>query len=495
MQAVLWEPEVSARRAERGSMVVSTEDIRAHLASRRKEALVDLLMDQVGRDELLRERLMLEVAGRGAKAVDADPLYLAIDEAVGCIDDYVDWREAPSVGETLGGVSDRMETLLAQGHAAEVVELAAYGLGVAKGAFEYVDDSDGYLGAAVERLGALHLAACRKARPDPVELAGWLFAEHQSDDYGSFVDSVGGYRRVLGVKGLTAYRRLAEAEWAKVPVRRTGDDRQGSYGRSRITRIMEDLARASGDLDELVEVMSRDLSHSYAYLRIAEVLRNAGRDDEALQWAERGIAEFPTHTDSRLREFLAEAYHDRGRHEEAMALAWAELDEAPVLERYQALNVHAERAGAWPAWRDKAVARLREEGKAPKGRAGARPFGVSVTDASELVRVFLWEGDAEAAWEEAVAGGCPELLWRELATRREKAHPEDALAIYQRHVELALTQKNNLAYEEAVQLLLRIRAVLHKLGRGEEFGAYLASVRAAHKPKRNFMKLLDARTW
>ena len=113
MQALLWEPEVSARRAERGSPVVSTEVIRAHLASRRKEALVDLLMDQVGRDELLRERLMLEVAGRGAKAVDADPLYLAIDEAVGCIDDYVDWREATSVGETLDGVSDRMETLLA----------------------------------------------------------------------------------------------------------------------------------------------------------------------------------------------------------------------------------------------------------------------------------------------------------------------------------------------------------------------------------------------
>jgi hypothetical protein len=47
---------VSARRAATRSAVVSVADIRAHLASRRKEALVELVMDQIERDESLREQ-------------------------------------------------------------------------------------------------------------------------------------------------------------------------------------------------------------------------------------------------------------------------------------------------------------------------------------------------------------------------------------------------------------------------------------------------------
>lgn len=452
-------------------------------------------MDEVERDERLREQLMLEVARRGAKAVDVGPLYAAIDKAVGSVDEYVDWRDTPSVGEALDGVVDRMQTLLSLGHAAEVVELAAHGLTVARGAFEFVDDSDGHLGAAVERLGALHVAACRKARPDPVELARWLFGEHRREDYGSFVDSVAGYKAVLGKKGLAEYRRLAEAEWATVPVLRAGDDRLGTSGHGWIAHVMEDLARASGDTDELVEVLSRDLSHSYAYLRIAEVLSDAGRDDEALGWAERGAREFPAHADSRLREFLAGAYHGRGRHEEAMTLAWTEFDEDSDLERYKGLKAHADRAGAWSVWRDKALNKMRSDVAAAKMRALSGPFDSALTDRSQLVRVFLWEHDAEAAWREAGAGGCSEALWRELATRREKTHPQDSLAIYQRHIELVLAQKNNLAYDEAVKLLQRVRGIMRKLGRTEEFGDYMIRLRAAHKPKRNFMKRLDATTW
>jgi len=34
-----------------------------------------------------------------------------------------------------------------------------------------------------------------------------------------------------------------------------------------------------------------------------------------------------------------------------------------------------------------------------------------------------------------------------------------------------------------------------RLGQSGEFAGYLESVRAAHKPKRNFMKLLDRAKW
>ncbi len=91
------------------------------------------------------------------------------------------------------------------------------------------------------------------------------------------------------------------------------------YGRRyRITSIMEALARANGDVESLVAIKSRDLSSAYSFLKIAEIYREAGQHDRALEWAERGALAFPDKTDSRLREFLAEEYHRRHRHAEAM---------------------------------------------------------------------------------------------------------------------------------------------------------------------------------
>lgn len=61
--------------------------------------------------------------------------------------------------------------------------------------------------------------------------------------------------------------------------------------------------------------------------------------------------------------------------------------------------------------------------------------------------------------------------------------------------EPTLNQKNNEAYREAIGLLRKVRGLMVRLGRESEFVRYLKSVRAAHKPKRNFMKLLDRAKW
>lgn len=92
---------------------------------------------------------------------------------------------------------------------------------------------------------------------------------------------------------------------------------------------MEALAEESGDVEALVTIKKRDLSHAYSYLQIAEVYKKAGDYDKALEWAERGVKAFSQRTDSRLRDFLANEYHRRGRHEEAMSLMWAEFPLTP----------------------------------------------------------------------------------------------------------------------------------------------------------------------
>ncbi len=69
------------------------------------------------------------------------------------------------------------------------------------------------------------------------------------------------------------------------------------------------------------------------------------------------------------------------------------------------------------------------------------------------------------------------------------------MPIYQREVERLIELKTNGGYRDAVETMIRVRDLLTRAGRADEFPTYASRVRAAHKPKRNLMKLLDAKGW
>jgi len=257
---------------------------------------------------------------------------------------------------------DSVEALLKEGHASEVIELVEHSLGSVENALGSIDDSGGYMGGILERLQELHHAACAKAKPDPEALSKRLFEWELRTDWDTFYGAAEKYSRILGEKGLAMYRRLAEQEWARIPALSPGRDDPHKYGkRFRITHIVETLARQTGNVEAVVAVKKRDLSLPYSYLQIAETYRQAGQHDLALDWAERGLKAFPERPDSRLREFLAAEYHRRKRHDDAMALVWAEFTGRTDLEQYRNLKNHADRASQWAVWREKALVRIREE--------------------------------------------------------------------------------------------------------------------------------------
>lgn len=241
-------------------------------------------------------------------------------------------------------------------------------------------------------------------------------------------------------------------------------------------------------------IKSRDLSRPWSYLQIAEIYKEAGKKDLAVEWAEKGIRAFPKQTDSRLRSFLAGEYTTRRRHGEALDLLWANFTDASGLEAYQELKKVAEKAKAWPDWREKALTYLQERAAKASARPVARwpPFGFGGGPASQLVEILLWEKKLEDAWASARQLGCSEDLWLRLADAREPSHPEDSLAIYQRQAESVLQHASQRGYEIAVARLKQVRDVMTRLGKSRELADYLTTVRFAHKRKRNFLKLLDA---
>ncbi len=483
-----WLAHAGERSPSSTTLVVTLEETRHWLTQQDKETLVNLILEQAARDDRLREKLLLQSAKTTGQGVNLKTFRQAIDRATDT-GGFVDYNGAYDFAEGISEVVDSLEELLQNGSAEATIELAEYALSSVEESLGGVDDSDGRLGEMLSRLQELHLTACEKARPDPEALAERLFAWEMRTQWDTFYGAASTYADVLGEKGLAVYRQLAEAEWARVPALRAGQKDPEEYGRRfRITSIMESLARATGDIAAVVAIKQKNLSHPYSYLEIAEIYRAAKRRDEAMAWAERGLQAFPDHLDSRLREFLAEEYHRLKRHDEAMALIWAQFSERAGLENYQQLKRHADRIRQWPAWRDNALAFLRAEIAARKKDARKKPSW-GTPDHSELVRIFLWEEDVESAWREAQGGGCANHLWMELAAKREKDFPADAIPIYQQRIDPLI---NDSSYEEAVKLLRKIRPLLTKLDRAAEFGQYLATLRATYKRKRNFMKLTES---
>jgi tetratricopeptide (TPR) repeat protein len=377
----------------------------------------------------------------------------------------------------------------AQSNPAAAIELAEHAIWQVEDAIQSVDDSDGLTGEILQRLQELHLEACTQARPDPAALARRLFDGEMRTEFDSFYGAAETYAELLGEAGIAEYRRLASAAWDQLPALGPGErDTDPGMRRWTLASIMKQLAKLTGSLEELVAVHSRDLSQPHAFLKIAEIYREAGERDRAMEWVRRGLDAFPSLANEPLRVFLADEHHRRGEHERAMELVWPVFEHRPYLAEYQLIKQHADRSGVWTSWRERALARMREHARQRTAGMIHLPGGAP-DERSELVRVYLWERDGEAAWREAQEGGCSADLWLQLARTREVEHPADALAVYRRQVDCILIDTGDRAYTEAVKLLPRVRETMGRVG--EDFSVYLAGLRATYKRRRKLMEMID----
>jgi len=453
--------------------------IREYLAAQPAETLVQWLLDAARRDEGLHQSLLLKARSGGKKAVAG--LRDAIDQAT-TLRGEDSWADAQGYADRIERVVDALADLLAPEMAAEV---AAELLDLAEYAIERVEmlmgqvDEEGEFSEILEELCRLHLEACELAAPDPTDLAQRLFDLEMNLPFQICQLDVSTHQTILGEVGLRAYRKLAEAAWTNA--------RPGDY---RITAIMERLARLSGDVDELLAVKARDLTSAYRYLVIAEILAEAGRDDEALEWAERGGRAYPKQPDNRLRDFLVAAYLRRQRHDEALALTWVQFEERPTLEHYQKLSEVTAQVGIWPAQRERALALIETMIRREAESTNAWKPQPSQPNTSPRVEIALWEQDLDTAWNLVNQGICDRRLLITLAGKLEAARAEDAITLYQRVVPPIVEQTNNHAYAEATALVRRIGALLQARRKAPEFVNYLIALRARYKAKRNFIKLL-----
>jgi uncharacterized Zn finger protein len=460
-----------------GGVGPDEQELRAYLHGLGVDGLVELVVEQADSDHRFGERLAARAVRAAAGPVDVGARRKLLDRAMR-VRSYVDYREAWGFFQAVDEAIDAVADLLEEGHADAVVELCEYAVPLMDAMAGQVDDSDGGTMDALARLEELHLTACEGSVVDPIVLAERLFSMAMASELDAFSEAPHRYGEILGPAGLARFGELVEAAWAK------GEDGERAW---LLGLWAEQMARQAGDVDRLVAIKSRDLTDDWGYRQIVEVLVEAERHEEALDWAQRGLAATAVHYQPWLRDFVASTYRGGGRLEDAVALRAEQFRDTPALQAYQALKDDADALGAWPEHREAALAQLRNAATPPRKvpRWGRQ-------DRSTLVEIFLWEDEIGAAWEEAQAGGCSESLWRRLGLARANERPRDTVAVYRKLVGQTVGATNNRAYEHAIELLAELEQALPAQA-VDEHGRLVAEVRELYRRKRNFAKLLDQR--
>ena len=464
------------------------DDVRAYLARQERDTLVRMILNKAMEDAHWRDQLLMKAASDQTGGADINTFRRALRNAI-AIGDFVDYYAAAGYADGVQSAIDGLEDLLASGYASDVVELSEAAITLLDDALNSVDDSDGNLNPIIDQVQELHHRACEVARPDPNGLAERLFHMELESGYGFFYNALESYADILGDAGRATYQQLVDAEWEKLPELGQGKRHQFDYRRSQLNRMKESLVAATGSLEDLVTVIAKDLSEPFRYLQIAQLYQEAGQPYTAIAWAEQGLDAFRgDYFTGQLGDFLISAYEQQDRFDDAVAIVWQDFFRSPSLHLYQKLKQQADKAHDWPKWRESALTHVRQGSKTAKQPSYTHRF--AQIGHSLLVEIFLWEGDAEQAWQAARSGGCSQSLWMQLAAIRAADHPEDALSVYQPMIEPLINETNNEAYHRAVDLILKVKDLMTRLDQTVDFEAFISELSTTYKRKRNFIKLL-----
>ena len=348
------------------------DEVAAWLDGLDAAALRSLLLEAAARDDRLCQRLLLRATAAAEPGLEALRARLLPS---------VKWHGHHRHGgaderERVGRIEDAAGVLEARigGGEPQLIGLIEEVIQEAERAIAEIHDSDG-LYAAIQALYAVHLRACIALRPDEEALGRALLARQLDDDWAYRADPLADYAAALGEKGRAAYWQAAAEAWAALPAL-TPDDHALRWDgrRNTLERIMEARVKASGDVDAAIRMMARNLSGHDRFMGLVAFCQEHGRPDEALLWAEDGLAAFDPAQARPLVDFTIDLLRLRGDHARAEVLAWERFARQPGSRAFRDLMQLADRIGRREALREKAFALLWSRVRAEEGEPAERRY-------------------------------------------------------------------------------------------------------------------------
>ncbi len=463
------------------------EDIRNFLDLLDRRQITKLLLDAAGADATLLRKLSLITAAAGLVDKDDETLrrkfkreIMAATRVVG----FIDYDEADDWAAEIEPVVEGLQALVDRGRGAVVIELADLLRTRLIAALNEMDD-DGCVDALVDRVVAIFHAACRNAKPDPIELAALLFKREVDGDAG-FDDVIAIYADVLGADGQAEIGRLAAEAWAKLkPVKGKRDDRNDGDRliRGRLFDMLDRQAELAGDIAARIRLRQEILGSQPSYLELAEFCEKHGRVKESLDWVEEALFLFESDGDERLFRGVAGILERNGATARARAILWRQFGKKPSRGFYREIVAPLsgeERAQAV----DRALEILRKTMAAP-GVFDVPGF---------ILSILIEEKRFDEAWALIATFAHEPRAIEALAKECEGSHPDKVLAVYRRSVERMIQAGGNGNYEEAKKRLSRMRTIAKKCGDEKQHAEFESRLLTVYRAKRNFVKLMASPT-
>ncbi|SDM26311.1 SWIM zinc finger family protein [Actinomyces ruminicola] len=379
------------------------------------------------------------------EAVAAD--LLAQAKSVTAVRRFLGYRDAMDYGKDVGDVLNELAPLFegATGARAAAPALLHITTRLRKQMERNIDDSSGVVGDVCQRAVRLYARACCAGPPEPGKLGRWL-AKFRLDSPGWPSVTLAEFLPALGDRGLAVYRRAA----AKAEAAAEAEGKDPDF---ELKRMLLELADHDGDVDRAIQLLS--LGEHTQYGAIVERLLAADRRREAMAYLDRAVAEGCVSTNNlgywRMRgnEYrldplrAAELYREDGRDDDALEMARALFRRTPTSEMLDVLTTVA-------AWMD------REEEEREAALAWAEQQ--SWRSGDQVIALALHVGDVDRAWAAADRWGVG-YTWQQLADVDPQPRPDDAIALYRDAIEETLIPVGRKAAREAAALATRMVAL------------------------------------
>ena len=397
-----------------------------------------------------------------ANAVDLAQLRTQVDSTLRARR-FLDYWESSEWAHEARPTVDAIGDQLALSPSAELLGLIERAIGHVVKAILRADDSNGEIGGLIATLLEFHGVACDAGVADPVKLARWMI-RFTFDDQDFFVLDPKRYAGALGERGLAVYRR-------EIDRRRVAEEQPFA-----LRYADERLAVLDRDVEKIIRLLGGSLTSPYQFIQVTEAMVELDRDDDALAWAERGIAETDGWQVAQLYDLAAGVYLRRGAPGEVLRIRWDEHGRMASATTYALLREAAARMGVW-------------EGE----RASARAV-LEAQDLGGLVDALLGDREPDSAWRVTVDH--PEWdpgqrRWEQLAERRAASHPADAMAVYFKLADVELETTGRTAYTRAAAQLRKARRAAETAGSRQEFTEHVAALRTRFRKRPALIEILD----
>jgi uncharacterized Zn finger protein len=433
------------------------------------------------------------------------------------------WNNEGSIPD-YSRVRDRLEALLAKGHADAVVDVGAELLEAGTRQVEMSHD-EGETGEEVASCLDVVFRALSHSSRSPAEQMRWVVEAELSDDYELCRGAKAFWDKSHPTEAWNALAehlvsRLVKMGTGTSPAAGASPHFSDNYRRDRLSNWLILSLERAGRHEEIIPLCRQEAERTGSYLRLVEQLKKAKQWEEAEQWIRKGIAATEKRWPgiaSQLRASFIEMRKGARDWTRVAALHADDFFAEPSLKTFQTLQQAAKRAGVLPAVRAAALHYL-ETGAVPQPTArmaGAQtvpPWPLPDGGLKPAIeRPVTHPPMTDTLIDIAIAEKRPDdvLRWYDQRKPRPRgwdygwfaedriaeavmeAYPDRAVAIWQHLAEKQIALTKPKAYEEAAGYLRKVHRIQKQLGKEQEWQSYLASLRRTNERKRRLVQILD----